>query len=265
MKRVLFLILGALAAAALACNLPTQAESTSLPPTEASSSISQPAESPTATPDTAEDVASDATATISPVVAVPGGEQSTVEAAEPTYGDAIYETRFLSGWPEINTERGSSRVVDGVYRVEVGPDWAHWVFTTQAIPSEFYAEVVATPETCPANGASYGIIFQYEDSNTFRFFVATCDNQYVLGERAGTRNRAIESGPLPGDSNMAQDEHKVSVWVRGSTISGYVDGQFAGSATFDTMPTGDIGPYVETGEEAAVVSFSRLAIYESGQ
>jgi hypothetical protein len=171
----------------------------------------------------------------------------------------------LSGWPEISTERGSSRLVDGVYRVEVGPDWAHWVFTTQAVASEFYAEVVATPETCPPSGTTYGIIFQYEDTNAFRFFVVTCDNQYVLGERAGTRNRTIVSGPVPNAGNIAQGEHTVSVWARGSAISGYVDGQFADSATFETMPRGDIGPYVETGEEAAVIEFSRLAVYESGQ
>ena len=268
MKRLVILVAGGLIFAALACNLPTQSEPTALPPTD-SPSNDEPSVEASATAELPDESTPEADPTLTPAVAVPSEDQNSSEdpgtETSPIYGDAIYETTFRSGWPPVTTDYGSSIQVDGGYQIEVVPDGAHWVFTSQANESVFYAELTAKPVSCPVSGGSYGIIFQYENTNAFRFFMVTCDNQYVLGERAGTRNRTITSGSLPDNSNMAQGEHTIGVWARETTISGYVDGQLADSTTFETMPAGDIGPYVETGEDAATIDFTRLAVYETGQ
>ncbi|MGF1506690.1 MAG: hypothetical protein ACFB51_16390 [Anaerolineae bacterium] len=178
----------------------------------------------------------------------------------PSYGEVQYETSFGLGWPDLEFDTGEAYSVTDGYRIDAA-SFALWTFTTQASQASFYAEITAEPQTCPERAGQYGILFHYEDSETFRALVVTCSGRWAVYERRGENVApVIAEGALPGNLHEASGEHRIGVLAVGTTLTLYVDDVEVGTAAVDALVDGDFGPYVQTDDVPFSVVFSRLIV-----
>lgn len=275
-------LLAMLALAAMACNLPGYQTSVTATPTatgEATALVTaspQPADSADAA--TAAQEATGAptqaeSATPAPTAAGEDDEEPTSTTATvtpddetPAHGDPLYETDFSTAWPEVTTEfegivRGSAIPSPDGYTFDVVPHWGHWVYTGRYEATDFYAEIDAEPQSCPAGDGAYGLLFHFVDTQTFRAVAITCDGNYVVYNRTATQPDPIARGALPGGIDPSSGDHRLAVMVLDGTLTVYVDGRQVDSLTLSDAPSGGFGPYTETGDEAITVTFTGLRVY----
>lgn len=183
-------------------------------------------------------------------------------AASPAYGAAVYETDFGTGWPSFDLENGKSRITATGYEVEAL--LSLWLYSTQVQRNVFYAELEATPVTCPYGKALYGLVFNYVDDSRFRFFAVMCSGGYALYQRTGPGSSVkLVEGSLPAGIDPATGTHRLAVHAIDNTLALYVDGYLLETVSTDTMTAGDIGIYAETIGGPLTVVFSRLAVFEA--
>jgi hypothetical protein len=185
-------------------------------------------------------------------------------AEPPTRGEVIYDSNLQVGWPDINTDNGSGGHVPGGYliRIPSGETWAFWVFTTRVNEVEFYAEVEANPNDCPASQGAYGLLFQHRDDANLRTLSITCNGDYVLLERNSGTEVTLAEGPLPLEVDPSTGSHTIGIRAFDNTITAYADDFPLISMSIPGMEGGDFGPYVQTDGAATSVRFTHLAIYE---
>jgi hypothetical protein len=182
-------------------------------------------------------------------------------AASPAYGAAVYETDFRSGWPGFDLGNGKTRITATGYEVEAL--LSLWLYSTQVQRSAFYAELEATPVTCPYGKALYGLVFHYVDDSRFRFFAVTCSGGYALYQRTGPGSSGkLVEGSLPAGIDPATGTHRLAVQAIDNTLVLYADGYLLETVSVSTMTAGDIGIYAETIGGPLTVIFSRLAVFE---
>jgi len=252
---------------AIACNMPAIGTTPQSQPAEASPSASaSAAEGESATPEpaeTEEQPTEAPTATHEPTEQLsPSPTPATPEPA--THGDVIYESNLQVGWPDIHTDKGNGGHVPGGYLISIpgGDTWAFWVFTTRVNEVDFYAEVEATPNDCPASEGAYGMLFQHRDESNLRSLSITCDGRYVLLERNDGAEVVLAENLLPQEIDPSTGSHTVGVKALDNTITAYADDYPLISMSIPGMEGGDFGPYVQTGGGATSVLFTHLVIYE---
>lgn len=272
-KQTTFLaVIGALAVAALACNLPSQREPVTATPTvtppggeEELTATPEPTEAPTDVPPTP---TAEGTGEAEPSPTPSDGGSAPPPSEAPGHGEAIYETDFRTTWqdlaiPDEENPKGLSRVTGEGYQFEVVKNWGHWVFTARVDASTFYAEIEARPIDCPPSDSGYGLMFHHEDNENLRALVITCNGKYMLTERSGPTGTTLATGDLPEGTDPATGEHTVAVLAEGSTLTLYADGVKLDEVEVSDMPEGDVGPYAKTFDEPISVIFTRLAVYET--
>jgi hypothetical protein len=267
--------------AAMACNLPTYQATVTETPTatiEATTLVtatSQPVDdNATATVEPEETGAPTPTVTPEPSSAPEDDEEATPVAVtdEPTndetpeHGDPLYETDFSSAWPEITTERegvvrGSAIPSPEGYVFDVVPNWGHWVYTGRYEATDFYAEIDAEPQSCPAGDGAYGLLFHFVDTQTFRAVAITCSGEYIVYNRTATETDPMIRGELPTSIDPTSGEHTIAVMVLDNSLTLYVDGQQIDTLELPDSPSGGFGPYTETGDEAITITFTGLRVY----
>lgn len=278
--KYVLIVLAALLFAAIACNTPGLQDDTELPEV----TIPQPADTDTASTDegaadvtdelqdtptqglTDETQTPDATAT-EEETETPQATDRPSSGEGPAFGDEIYSTNFSTGWVEVtssdgDTVRGRATPANGGLLFEVDASWGLWVYTQRDDIDQFYAETIATPQSCPASGSSYGLMFQFRDNDNFRAFAVTCSNEYELTNFAETGDRVLATGDLPATINAASGRHTLGVLAKGTTLTLYVDDTEIDSVQVDDMPAGDFGPFVDTATEAITVLFEEMSLYE---
>jgi len=180
------------------------------------------------------------------------------------HGPALYQTDFRAGWAILDEESVRSEHTEDGYRLDVFGSWAGWAYTTRVNQSQFYAEITARPEQCPVGQGSYGLMFHHQDSTHFRFFVIWCSGLYSLHQRS-EQNRAVrlEENALPTSINPSSGEHRIGVLALNNVLTLYVDDIRVAAIGVSEMPSGDVGPYVETtGPQTTSVTFTELRVYQ---
>lgn len=184
------------------------------------------------------------------------------EPDPPEVGTLIYETDFRVIWPELEQDNGSATPRADGYLLDV-TEFYLYTFTTQARQSAFYAEVTATPQTCPVGSGAYGLMFHFESETRFRYAVATCAGRFGLFERTATNEVAqLAEGRLPDAVTPGSGAHRIGVLAENNSLTIYVDDYPLASVTVTAMPSGDIGPYVETTDVPISILYTRMAIFE---
>jgi hypothetical protein len=264
-KHRLLLLMALLVLVAIACNMPAIGTTPQGQPAEASPTASASAaggESATPEPAETEEQPTEAPTATDEPTEQPSPTPATPEPA--THGDVIYESNLQAGWPDIHTDNGSGGHVPGGYLISIpdGDTWAFWVFTTRVNEVDFYAEVEATPNDCPARQGAYGMLFQHRDESNLRSLSITCDGRYVLLERNDGAEVVLAENPLPQEIDPSTGSHTVGVKALDNTITAYADDYPLISMSIPGMEGGDFGPYVQTGGGATSVLFTHLVIYE---
>lgn len=268
-------VLAALLMAAVACNLPGLQDNSELPEV----TIPQPGETAAPSGDATDDLQATPTQGLTDETDTPDAtsteeETETTDQATdrppsggPTYGDEIYSTNFSTGWVEVTSSdgedvRGRAAPTDDGLLFEVDAGWGLWVYTQRDDIDQFYAETTASPQSCPASGSSYGLMFQFRDNDNFRAFAVTCNNEYELTDFSETGDRVLATGDLPATINATSGQHTLGVLAVGSRLTVYVDGVEVDSVQVDDMPAGDFGPFIDTADEAITVLFEEMSLYE---
>ena len=181
-------------------------------------------------------------------------------------GASVFESDFRQGWWEHEENDVKTTHANSGYEISVGngPNGG-WSFTTQTQRAEFYAEVSAEALECPSTNGAYGLIFHYQDDSHFRFFILWCNGKYSLMERTATTTAAVLiEGVLPASIDPATGVHRIGVLALNTTLALYVDDLRIGAIGVPTMPSGDVGPYVQTlSRETIAVRFTRLTVFQT--
>jgi hypothetical protein len=180
-------------------------------------------------------------------------------------GPSVYQSDFKQGWWEHEENSVKTEHTTEGYEITVGngPNGG-WSFTTQSKRSEFYVEVTAQPLACPSTNGAYGLVFHYLDDSQFRFFILWCNGRYSLMERTATQTAAVLiEGVLPDSIDAAAGTHRLGILAQTGTLSMYVDDIRLGAIGVPNMPTGDVGPYVQTlGTDSISVLFTNIVIFQ---
>jgi hypothetical protein len=266
-KQRILLLTTLLVAAAIACNMPALGgaapdQNTTEPPTDSAPAAEEESATPELEEPTAEEPSPQPEETGEPEEEQPSPTPASAEP--PSHGESIYESDLRAGWPDINTDNGSSGHVPGGYQIRIpdGETWAFWVFTTRVYEVEFYAEIEASPNDCPTRQGAYGMVFQHRDDANLRTLALTCNGDYVLRERNSGNEITLAEGPLPEEVDPSTGSHRIGIKAVNNTITAYADDFPLISMNIPGMEGGDIGPYVQTGGAATSVTFTRLAIFE---
>jgi hypothetical protein len=251
--------------AALACNIPTTPpaeEPGSATPPAGTPTGEQPGDAPVDTPTTAPPTGTGEAESAEPEAGTTGPAGS-IAPEPPSLGELLFETDFRY-WPDFEQDSGFAQSVDGGYRLQA-QQYYLWGRSAEARHSAFYAEVKARPEQCPAARGYYGIMFHYQEKDVFRAAVVSCSGRYALLERAGPdRTTTLVEGKLPDEVDPGSGTHRIGVLAVNNTLKLYVDDYPLVRVDVSDMPTGDIGPYVETGDSPISVLFTRLSVYAPG-
>ncbi len=228
-------------------------EPTPIPPT--------PTLEPTPIPPTPEPVEEvEAAAEAAPV------EEVVAEASAPALGRRLYATDFREGWPKIEGDGGTIKATSDGYLMEMQKQWALWSYTTTLdLDASFYAETIVSPLSCPAGRTAYGIMFQYQDSKRFRYFVVSCEGEFFIVDRNLPGGGELLSGSVPESMDPTTGKHSLGVLVTADSIQAFINGQSVGTASlegFDPL-SGDIGVFAESGDQEFSVLFERLEVYEA--
>lgn len=246
----------ALVLAILACNIPSP--QTGETPTPTATVTATETRLPTEAPPTL---------TPSPTATVPASTATPPLSASPTleppsHGEMLYETRFAQGWPPLEGDKANGQIVSGGFQIDITQPWALYAYTTRARQSTFFAEVTAAPLSCPPGNGGYGMIFHYQSDTSFRYVTIWCSGRYSLLERTGpTSTVTLGEGSLPEEIDASTGEHTVSVRALANKLTVYIDDRQIAQVTVASMPTGDVGPYVETTGQPISVLFTRLSVY----
>jgi hypothetical protein len=193
-------------------------------------------------------------------------EAAVEEAAAPALGRRLYATDFREGWPKIDEDGGTIKATSDGYLMEMQKQWALWSYTTTLdLDTSFYAETIVAPLSCPAGRTAYGIMFQYQDSKRFRYFVMSCEGEFFVVDRNLPGGAELLSGSVPEGVDPTTGKHSLGVLVSSDSIQAFINGQSVGVASlegFDPL-SGDIGIFAESGDQEFSVLFERLEVYEA--
>lgn len=134
------------------------------------------------------------------------------------------------------------------------------------ILDNFFAEITSGPRICRETD-EYGFIFRVSTSNDFYRFSLTCDghtrvDRFLNGQASSPQPLVISGAIPPG----APSESRLAIWVHGSEMRFFVNGEYLFTVNDPTLSKGSIGVFARAnGEDDVTISFSELAVYESIQ
>lgn len=237
-------------------------EPTPIPPTP--EPVEEAAESEGAKEDAAE-TTDEAVEEATEEAAQPEAEAVEVASGSPALGRRLYATDFREGWPELEYDEGSLKPAPGGYLMEMQKQFGLWSFTTTLDLEVFYAEVIVSPQSCPAGRTAYGLLFQYQDDSHLRYFVVTCDGEFHVVDRNLPGGSVLLTGQVPDNVDPTTGSHSLGVLVSTDAIQAFINGQSVGAASIEELDpmTGDIGIFAESGDLEFSVLFERLEVYEA--
>lgn len=154
--------------------------------------------------------------------------------------DEIARSEYTNGGLLVNARQGMSR----------------WLFGRGIVPSNVRISLTAQFRGGPSN-VRFGVVFgrPSRDERSWMAFDVTADGQYYLEGYGATNNLGPSASPavLSGYNAMNQ----LTVDVRGSLVTLYVNGQLVGSYTASHDASGYIGV---TAGQGAQVFFSNLRV-----
>ncbi|MBN1121521.1 MAG: hypothetical protein JXJ17_10610 [Anaerolineae bacterium] len=192
-------------------------------------------------------------------------EEEAAESSSPALGRRLYATDFYDGWPTIEGDEGSIKPAVGGYLMEMQKHWALWSYTTTLDLDAFYAEIIVSPLSCPAGRTAYGILFQYQDEERFRYFIMSCEGEYFVVDRNLPGGSVLLSGTVPGNVDPTTGKHSLGVLVSSDSLQAFINGQSVGTASLEDYEplSGDIGLFAESGDQEFSVLYERLEVYEA--
>ena len=177
----------------------------------------------------------------------------TPTANQPANGDVsgsqtLFKDDFSdvgSGWDRTTNESYSTDYASGGYRIYVIPDtYSAFANPYKTFQNDVRVEVDATKTAGPDDNA-FGVQCRYQDVDNYYFFYISSDGYVGIGiDKAGEKSIISSSdGNMAGDSNVKQGAttNHIRADCIGSTLTLYVNGSQAATASDSSFTGGDVG------------------------
>lgn len=133
---------------------------------------------------------------------------------------------------------------------------------SETVPSDFYAEITASPSLCK-NNDTYGLLVRASPTQEYYRFSISCNGEARLDKfynyTASSPQLPIPSGAIPPG---APSISRLAVLARGKEISYYANGEYLFTVRDPNLLSGGLGVFARSaGDSAVTVSFSDLQIY----
>lgn len=192
------------------------------------------------------------------------GAETSIDPPGVDRSSLIFTTGFSQGWPTIEDGEALIRYEDGDYVFDLEPGNLRFLTTTLVDARDFYAELQATPDRCPAGGG-YGMFARYADANNYYALTVYCDNRVTVLARVdgALQEEPLVSAPLPDGVDAASPVlHVVGLWAKGDEFAIYFDGREVTTFTSDLHDRGDVGVMATSAPSGALrVAFGDLGVW----
>lgn len=187
----------------------------------------------------------------------------------PGLGDILFRDDFSSpgSWTLGKTSAGT--VALGINELTIAihePHAYEYSVRQEPVLDDFYLEITASPTLC-RDEDEYGILFRMTSPGGFYRFSLSCDGRVrldrVVGGTASSPQPWLLSGVVPSG---APSISRVAVWVNGSEMRFFVNGEYLFAVSDSMLPAGNLGVFARSaGETAVTVNFSELLVREINQ
>lgn len=144
---------------------------------------------------------------------------------------------------------------DGEYLIDAGKNNAASWRTT---PIKDCRIQIETEWKGGLDGYGYGVIFRLQNNQQFYVFWIAAQGYFLAGRIDGANARLFNNWTRSDKINV-KGKNMIVIEVRGSQITGYINGSKVFTATDTSYPEGGFGFYCQKG---VVASFDNLKVWE---
>ena len=172
-----------------------------------------------------------------------------------------------SGWDRISNERMSTDYATGGYRINVIKEqWSAWSNPNQGFQNDVRIEVDATKIGGPDDNY-LGLQCRYQDVDNYYYFDISSDGYAGIGIVKAGKAVIISpsSAKMTSDSSVHQGAatNHIRVDCIGNTLTLYINGNLALTATDSSFTGGDVGLEAGTGKDGGTdILFTNFFVYK---
>jgi pectate lyase len=173
-----------------------------------------------------------------------------------------------SGWDRTHNDSFTTDYENGGYRINVVPaSYAVFANPYQSFQNNLRLEVDATKIGGPDDNNAYGVICRYQDVDNYYYFYISSDGYVGIGiDNAGTKTLISSSdGYMTSVSsiNLGAASNHLRVDCIGNTLTLFVNGSQAATASDSTFSGGDVGLVARTFTVAGTdILFDNFFVYK---
>jgi pectate lyase len=194
----------------------------------------------------------------------------TPTAQAPSGAQVLFQDDFSnpdSGWDRAQSDFGSTDYSNGSYVINIAKANIYiFANPSQSFQNDVRIEVDAVKASGTVDNA-YGVLCRYQDPDNYYFFEISSDGYVGIGiNKAGVKTllSSSDNNMVPDSSiNQGDASNHLRVDCIGSTLTLYVNGTQAASATDSSFTGGDTGLIAETFTVAGTeIQFDNLFVYK---
>ena len=191
--------------------------------------------------------------------------QAPTPEQKPGVGNIVLTDDFSSYalWDTAVSDQGSLNVSDNQLTIAVQPGIFADSFRKEAVLSDFYAEITASPSLC-RDQDEYGFLFRAPNAVAFYSFALSCDGKARVERTSVATHEPLQPPTLSGDVPPgAPGQTRLGVWAVGSDLRFFLNGRYQFSVNDRNYAVGGIGVFAHsTGTTPVTVTFSNLVVYD---
>jgi len=172
-----------------------------------------------------------------------------------------------SGWDRNTTQNGTTDYANGGYEIHITTaNYSKWANPSQEFQNDVRIEADATKIGGPDDNA-FGVICRYQDVDNYYYFYISSDGYVGIGVNKAGSETIISSSDGNLVSNSSINQGAATNHLRadciGSTLTLYVNGTQAATATDSTFTGGAVGLIARTFTVAGTdILFDNLFVYK---
>ena len=285
-KAIALLILLALAATQVACEVqPAESSSPTPPPTSTLEPTSTPTNTPLPTTEPTQTATATATSTPIPTptptatataTATPTKTPTPTKTSTPTHTPTptptatatpvgyLYADDFAADtgdWGTGESTRSETFIEDGYLSCKIKASQSWLSSNAPGDYGDVRVQAVAHPQT-DGSGYEYGLVFRKEDSDNYYMAGISSDGQYAFGKMV--KDQWVTLIPWTWSGAITSEENTLRLVCVGERIDFYVNDTLLFARTDSAFSHGGLGLYAATDHvPSAEVWFSSFSVYEA--